>query len=239
MTRFSQGEAARQVGITRERLASYEDSRVCLKVGIALKICRQLIIGERWLAEGGNYSRSGELDNPKSGMKPLPECKNEVERLAMDLASDPVIRQFPEGTLFSEAWDQKLKARYQDLMLGSAGSWPRIMFTTGDNPELVRNYLDAVITYELASLNPRDQFRVLHSMGKEVRRAAQSIREGYWSEAERELMLQRAFQKGTLKPEEIEDLLEEHRFLVAELPVYLAAFGYPTENVRTNSKKAH
>lgn len=49
---LTQEQLAERIGISRGRLASYEDGRGCLRCGIALDICRNLIISERWLATG-------------------------------------------------------------------------------------------------------------------------------------------------------------------------------------------
>jgi transcriptional regulator with XRE-family HTH domain len=49
---LSQLLLAERVGITRERLAGYEKGRGCLRCGIALELCRNLVISEKWLATG-------------------------------------------------------------------------------------------------------------------------------------------------------------------------------------------
>src|SRR4051794_16855259 len=68
----SQEEFARQVGITRQRLASYEEMRAPLRADLALRICRQFILSEHWLATG------------EGGMR---QC--------LDLISEPIAYQLP------------------------------------------------------------------------------------------------------------------------------------------------
>ncbi len=55
---LGQKEFGQQVGMTRERIASYEAARAPLRYDLALKICRQFIISEKWLAIGKGDKRS-------------------------------------------------------------------------------------------------------------------------------------------------------------------------------------
>jgi len=49
---LSQSDLSERIGITRSRLASYEEGRGCLRCGIAFDICRNLVLSEQWLATG-------------------------------------------------------------------------------------------------------------------------------------------------------------------------------------------
>jgi len=49
---LTQSQLAERIGISRGRLASYEDGRGCLRCGIAFNICRNLVLSEQWLATG-------------------------------------------------------------------------------------------------------------------------------------------------------------------------------------------
>ncbi len=51
---LTQSELAVRVGITKARLANYEDGRGCLRCGIAFNICRNLVISEKWMATGNS-----------------------------------------------------------------------------------------------------------------------------------------------------------------------------------------
>ncbi len=72
----SQKELAEWIGITKSRLAHYEEGRGCLRCGIALKICQHLIISEKWLATG-----EGEKDQCAGVGSLLPE-KHESKSFA-------------------------------------------------------------------------------------------------------------------------------------------------------------
>jgi DNA-binding XRE family transcriptional regulator len=49
---LSQPEFAQQIDITRAKLANFENFKTPLPCDLALKICHQFIIGEKWLATG-------------------------------------------------------------------------------------------------------------------------------------------------------------------------------------------
>src|ERR1041384_7946820 len=78
---LTQEEFAAQIGITRQRLASYEEMRAPLRFDIALRLCRVFIISELWLAKG-----EGDM------------------RAMMDLTTVPVATAAPVDARFSEAF---------------------------------------------------------------------------------------------------------------------------------------
>lgn len=107
--RLSQAEFAKQIGITRERLASYEDGRAPLRTDIALRVCRQFILSEKWLATG------------KGPMNSL-----------MDLGAEPLPQSLPLDAPFSESYEYFLGKRY-DKIKASQKHGVRIVFREGDN----------------------------------------------------------------------------------------------------------
>jgi len=102
---FTQAEFANQIGITRDRLATYEDGRTPLRCDVALKACRHFFISEFWLASGavsetdlkaGRLVRFTELD----------------ARLTMALGVNPIAGSFPFGASFAECFEPHLRQAY-------------------------------------------------------------------------------------------------------------------------------
>src|ERR1700709_2767333 len=52
IAQVTQEKLAELIGIPRDRLSTYEKCRAPIKFDLALRICRQLIISEEWLATG-------------------------------------------------------------------------------------------------------------------------------------------------------------------------------------------
>lgn len=88
---YSQRDFAERVGITRARLASYEECRAPVRYDIALLICRRMEINERWLATGFGLLQPSLHLNPEDRIRP--------------------------GTLFSRAWDEILAKEVADRHL--------------------------------------------------------------------------------------------------------------------------
>lgn len=113
--RLTQTEFAEQIGIRRERLASYEEGRVPLRYDIALRLCHQFITSEKWLSTGQG--------NP---------------RLLVDLLLDPIAAKIPADRAFSKAFDEAFALRYEEridqcekagvlpFVLAPDDSWTRI-----------------------------------------------------------------------------------------------------------------
>jgi transcriptional regulator with XRE-family HTH domain len=147
---ISQGEAAKRMGISRERLHLYEYKRAPLKYEIALRFCRQLIISEEWLATGTHASMLSEYNDlhPKERISQA-DLNKEVElsriftRQCFDLLSEPVYHSIPTDTLFSEAYDMWLSPIYRRCCKDYF-YYPRIVFEDGDMPALGARYMDVI-----------------------------------------------------------------------------------------------
>lgn len=113
--RLSQKEFADQVEIKRQRLASYEEKRAPLRFDLALRICRQFIVSEKWLATGEGDAR-----------------------LLMDLSADHILNKIPPDTSFGKAYDDALGMRYEQLCK-ETGGLVRIDINPGDNFAFVKN----------------------------------------------------------------------------------------------------
>lgn len=128
---FSQGAFAFQVGITREALASYEDARAPLRTAIALRICRQFIVSEKWLALGFVF--------PTDQNKKL-SFGSFRSRLCMDLLNSAAITQETARIPFASAFCGDLAAQYE-LFLKEASWMPRIVLSPNDGVEIIKNAL--------------------------------------------------------------------------------------------------
>lgn len=87
---LTQQELADQLGLTRQRLASYEEQRVAIRFDVGIKLCRHLIVSEHWLATG-----SGE------------------QRQHLGLGIEMVPRSVSMNALYSEVFDGHLAPFYQ------------------------------------------------------------------------------------------------------------------------------
>jgi transcriptional regulator with XRE-family HTH domain len=141
----TQEKLSAEVGITRQRLASYEEGRAPLRCDLALRICRQFIISEEWLATGRHDACHAEC--PKHGIKLGPGMEEMDEKIffrqCVDLLSEPAALHISLGTLFGEAYDKVLAPEYARLVQTSF-YLPLIALSDSDNTELVCNILDAI-----------------------------------------------------------------------------------------------
>ncbi len=118
---LTQDEFASQIGIKRPRLATYEECRAPLRFHLGLRICRQFITSEKWLALGEGHPR-----------------------YLMDLGSEAVTSQIPMETQFSEAFRHYLAPRYEALSASSTDRF-RILIREGEDQRLLRNVFSAML----------------------------------------------------------------------------------------------
>lgn len=132
---LSQQEFSGQVGISRERLASYEDARVPLKTLLALQVCNQFVISERWLATGAGY-----LGKYESEIVPFSQP---MARMCMGLINDPEAVNTNENLNFSAAYKDILEVKYLAYW-DQVGLFPRIIISQSDNIGRLRNVLQYI-----------------------------------------------------------------------------------------------
>lgn len=128
--RLTQAEFAAQIEITRPRLASYEECRVSLRFDLALRICRQFIISEKWLATG-----EGDV------------------RLLMDLATDHSINKIRPDLSFGQAYDEILGKRYEQAFKEQGGNI-RIQIHSGEGMPFIKNLFLLIVERWCSLLNP-------------------------------------------------------------------------------------
>lgn len=125
-------EFAGQLAIKTDRVASYEDARVAIRFDIALRLCRQFLVSERWLATG--QIAEGE-DTVQFLFKGSRNC--------MSLELEPETRAIPPDTLFSVAYDSTLAKLYEKVAAANP-FYPRVFVTLADFVTLSTNALTAI-----------------------------------------------------------------------------------------------
>lgn len=132
--KLSQTNFSEQVGISRERLATYEEGRAPLPSDIGLRICRIFFLSEAWLATG-----QLEFSSPQG-------ISNGISRLCMGLELEPIARQIKPGLRFSVAFDCLLKETYYKLLMEYFPA-PRLALLPSDKTETFQNVLLGSLSY--------------------------------------------------------------------------------------------
>jgi transcriptional regulator with XRE-family HTH domain len=138
---LSEEAAASRVGIARERWHNYERLRTPLRCDLALRICRQLIISEEWLATG-SFKLIEEAAS-KAGIGSDASLHQFYIRSLVDLQAEPEYLHVPPGQLFSEAFRTILSAKYA-LLVQRFFHAPRIVFRDSDDDTLLIEYLSVL-----------------------------------------------------------------------------------------------
>jgi DNA-binding XRE family transcriptional regulator len=128
--------AAAAVGISKHLWHNYEVRRAPLRCDVALRICRELIVSEEWLATG----RFDALEAIAGKGKEMSEI---YFRQCLDLRAEPEFLQLPPGTLFSDAYTNVLSAKYGELTR-AFHRLPRLVLTDSDSDGLLVRYLTVV-----------------------------------------------------------------------------------------------
>jgi transcriptional regulator with XRE-family HTH domain len=149
----TQGGLAEMVGIPRDRLSTYEKGRAPLKCDLALRICRQLIISEEWLATGETRTFAKRISGPAQWTKFSRE--RVFPRYCLDLLSEPVARSIPPGMLFSQAFDTELRKAYEEIASRVPPLFPpRIILSVSlPEPELVARLIQVIFDRQLELIN--------------------------------------------------------------------------------------
>jgi DNA-binding XRE family transcriptional regulator len=142
----TQAEFARQISVTRDRLASIEDGRTVLRADVALRICRQFFINEFWLALGSvNEAKF------KAGER---AAFAEVDaRLTMSLAIEHIAFGIVPGDSYAMSFSPHLRQEYSRLLTAHSGL-PRIIPLVSDGPDYYKNALNCLMAFWNRGLNP-------------------------------------------------------------------------------------
>lgn len=137
--RLTQTEFAKQIGISRERLASYEHARAPLRFDCGLKVCRQFLVSEKWLADG--LRSPGPLRNPVRTI--AVRFSDFPARQFMDLASrvpiDAKMGRIPFGRGFAKVLSEEYER--SRLSRGFLLDLPNITLSSADDISLYKNVL--------------------------------------------------------------------------------------------------
>ncbi len=114
-----------------------------MRFEIGLRLCRELILSEEWLATGefkalDAVARKRHGAGSSSGSR----LHKIFFRHCFDLWSEPITRTIPPRTLFSTAFDEYL-APVNTLIAASHLYGPRMVPSPHDGVEIARNILDA------------------------------------------------------------------------------------------------
>jgi transcriptional regulator with XRE-family HTH domain len=184
----TQAELAAALGIPKDRLSNYEKFRAPLRCELALRICRQLIVSEEWLATGTHQS----LINVAAsrGLGPLEGdwtiLHQYFVRHVCDLSAEEISRRIPPGALFSRGFDEFLRPRFAELVEESF-YYPRIVWTSAPEIDLAATLLQVVIGNCVQLIGPqsaaakadpwlsvrvytRGVFEMAHSLGRSFAR---------------------------------------------------------------------
>lgn len=139
---LTQKDCAEQIGLERGTLVNYESGRSPLRLNVALRFCRTLILSEEWLATGAHDLCHAAAKAHGQGWDKVIDEKI-FRRQCMDLLSDPVTIHIPPTTLFGDAWSKFLAPVYGAAVLKSF-YMPRISFHATDDPQIGINLLTAL-----------------------------------------------------------------------------------------------
>jgi transcriptional regulator with XRE-family HTH domain len=142
----SQEQLSAEIGIPRDRLSTYEKCRAPIKADLGLRICRQLIVSEEWLATGKTrmMETAARRQFPRSSSRGFGSLSWIFQRQCYDLHSEPISLGIPPGTLFSDAFDNHLAATYEALAKQCLYD-PRIIFVDErQEPDLAARYIDII-----------------------------------------------------------------------------------------------
>jgi transcriptional regulator with XRE-family HTH domain len=131
----TQEKLSELIQIPEDRLSTYEKCRAPVRAEIGLRICRQLIISEEWLATGMTNALEEAtrhlllpmltVDQPVD----LADLRDKVfKRQCYDLLSEPIALKVPPGMLFTEAFSSYLAETYARLARHFF-HFPRIVLT--------------------------------------------------------------------------------------------------------------
>jgi len=230
---LSQTQAATQLGITRERLASYEDGRAPVRFDFALKFCRQFIVSEEWLAlgENGIISRWMKRWNKPKRSFEWHSCER---RMCLSLVLEPAFHYPKPGTLFSEAYDTFFDTVYQKL--DKDYEFPRVAYLREGEGCLLRNWFHALMEIWLDRVDEAGAFRLLTSLSKAARDMLANINMGYLTEQEREVLIEEATASGALKNKDLLDWRKTHTFAMDHTEDFLQRyrrFFSPSKDAKT------
>jgi len=230
---LSQTQAAAQLGITRERLASYEDGRAPVRFDFALKFCRQFIVSEQWLALGESRIIARwmkRLSKPKRSFD-WHDCD---KRMCMSLLLEPTFHDPKPGSLYSEAYDAFFDTVYEKL---AHCEFPRVAYLREGEACMLRNWFHALMDFWTDRVDESGAFRLLTSLSKAARDMIHSINEGHLTEQERDVLIDEATASGSIKDQDLLDWRRVHEFVMAHTDEFLRRYRRFFPVIKESGKK--
>jgi transcriptional regulator with XRE-family HTH domain len=224
---LSQANAARQLGISREALASYEDGRAPVRFDFALRFCWQFVFSEEWLALGEKeILAEWEKTDPGPQKHVWPPAKT---RECMSLLFDPAFHKIKPGTPFVDAYREHLRPVFWAVYsahIASFGIGPRILISVSPGEDQLKNYFHALLEFWIQFYSePLKKFRFLMSLARAARKIKICLDSNELTEQEREKIKLDGWNTGSLS-DAIEDNSDEmENFIQSQAPQFLANFS--------------
>ncbi|MDL5055346.1 helix-turn-helix domain-containing protein [Oscillatoria laete-virens NRMC-F 0139] len=149
---LTQEEVARRVGIERGTLANYEYERTPLRCDVGLKICRQLIVSEEWLATGDYHHCKKATKEALPTIDKFDDLEDIFFRRAYDLLSEPIYLSVNPTISLYQAWKNTLNSEYERLSKQFIYS-ARIIFRDDDSRLLMADVLNVAVVEKLKLLH--------------------------------------------------------------------------------------
>jgi DNA-binding XRE family transcriptional regulator len=236
---LSQGDVARQLGISRERLASYEDARTPIRFELALRFCWQFVFSENWLA-------LGEKEIVARMDKKAPDSRHvwipHLKRMCMSLLFDPIFHKMKPGVLFAEAYEKDLDSVYNALFLGSIRSGriaPHILVSGEANEDQLKHYFHALMEIRMGDLKtPFEKYRFLTSIDLDAHEIQLDINGGYLTKPEKKMIMLDAWHYDKLPASVEEGTKEMEAFIENEKEHFLERLSSGSGLPKFENKKA-
>lgn len=221
---LSQADVSRQLGISRERLASYEDGRTPLRFELALRFCWQFVFSEEWLALGVKEILA--RWDKKDPAKYKHVWHSSKARWCMSLLYSPAFHKIKPGTLFIDAYNEHLQAVYEAnyvANIASIGLGPSIVISSSPSDDQLKNYFHALLeTWMDFNDEPIKKYRFLMSMARAARKIQICLSSNELTEQEQESIKLDGWESGKLADNITEDSAEMDDFIDKQAPDFLA-----------------
>lgn len=166
---LSQEEVAKRVGLKGDTLSMLERCKAPVRYDVGLRICRELVISEEWLATGGFAALEASAEAKGLGKRSSESLGPIYFRHCLDLWSEPITLSVAPRALLTCAFDETLRERNAELAMQHYYE-PRLVPTDLDGLEIRFTVLRAMFDRSLLMLE-NEALRLGQS--KEVARLTQ------------------------------------------------------------------
>lgn len=153
---LDQSTVAERIGLRSHAISNIEKCRAPVRFDLGLRLCRELIVSEEWLATGKFVSLEKEARRRRLIVAGSAASLHPIFfRRTLDLWSEDLTRTIPPRTLFSTAFDETLKILNARLVSEGGISAPRLIQNPHDGPEIGKILLNAIIDERLFFLRQK------------------------------------------------------------------------------------